>query len=128
MAKIVLIEDAPDTRDLVKTILEMSDHTVETAETGEEGLVKVRETAPDVVLIDMSLPGNLNGLDVVRELRGDSAFDTTPLLALTAHAMADDQRKSLEAGCDEHITKPIIDLEEFAETVSRYAAQGRKLT
>lgn len=126
MAKIVLIEDSPDTRDLVKTILEMTDHTVEIAETGEEGLEKTEKDLPDVVLVDMSLPGNLNGLDVVRKLRDNPAFDKIPLLALTAHVMADDRRQSLEAGCDDHITKPIIDLEEFAETVSRYAARGRK--
>lgn len=125
MAKIMLIEDAPDTRDLVKTVLEMSAHTVETAETGEDGLVKIRELLPDLVLIDVSLPGKLNGLDVVRNLRTDSAFDNTPFLALTAHVMADDRRQALEAGCDDHITKPIVDLEEFAEIVARYAAQGR---
>lgn len=125
MAKIMLIEDAPDTIDLVKSILEMFDHTVEIAETGEEGLAKIREITPDVVLVDVSLPGKLNGLDVVRQLREDSAFDKTPLLALTAHVLADDRRQALEAGCDDHITKPIVDLEEFAETVSRYAVQGR---
>lgn len=125
MAKIMLIEDAPDTRDLVKNILEMFDHRVEIAETGEDGLSKIKEITPDVVLVDVSLPGKLNGLDVVRELRADSAFDKTPLLALTAHVLAADREQALEAGCDDHITKPIVDLEEFAETVSRYAAQGR---
>ena len=122
----MLIEDAPDTRDLVSAILEMSGHTIEIAETGEDGLAKVKEIMPDVVLVDVSLPGKLNGLDVVRHLREDSAFDKTPLLALTAHVMATDREQALEAGCDDHITKPIVDLEEFAETVSRYAAQGRK--
>lgn len=122
----MLIEDAPDTRDLVSAILEMSGHTIEIAETGEDGLAKVKEITPDVVLVDVSLPGKLNGLDVVRQLREDSAFDKTPLLALTAHVMATDREQALEAGCDDHITKPIVDLEEFAETVSRYAAQGRK--
>jgi CheY-like chemotaxis protein len=121
----MLIEDAPDTRDLVSAILEMSGHTIEAAETGEEGLAKIKEITPDVVLVDVSLPGKLNGLDVVRQLRADSEFDKTPLLALTAHVLVADREQALEAGCDDHITKPIVDLEEFAETVSRYAAQGR---
>lgn len=125
MAKIVLIEDSPDTQDLIKTVLEMSEHTVETAETGESGLLKIRQILPDLVLVDMSLPGKLNGLDVVRELRADSMFDKTPILALTAHALAEDRRQSLEAGCDEHITKPIINLEDFSEVVSNYANRGR---
>lgn len=127
MAKIVLIEDAPDTRDLVKAILEMSEHTVETAETGEDGLNKIQKISPDVILVDVSLPGKMNGLDVVRKLRTDPAFDKIPILALTAHAMADDRRQALEAGCDEHITKPIIDLEEFSKLISHYAAQSRQL-
>lgn len=125
MAKIILIEDAPDTRDLVKTLLEMSGHTVESAETGESGLLKIQNTLPDVVLVDMSLPGKMNGLDVVRTLRADAAFAKTPILALTAHAMIEDRENSIKAGCDEHITKPIVDLEAFAKTITRYAEQGR---
>jgi two-component system cell cycle response regulator DivK len=126
MAKIMLVEDAADTRDLITAILEMAGHAVDSAETGEEGIIKIHGLRPDVILMDMSLPGKMSGLDVVYQLRADSAFDQTPILALTAHALIDDRRRSLEVGCDEHITKPIFDLEEFAETVSRYAAEGRK--
>lgn len=125
MAIIMLVEDAVDTRDLVKTILEMEGHTVETSETGEEALVKIQNLKPDVILMDISLPGNLSGIEVVKQLRADSAFAETPILALTAHAMVDDHRRSLDAGCDEHITKPIFDLEEFARVVSAYASEGR---
>lgn len=125
MAKIVLIEDAADTRDLIKALLEMSAHTVETAETGENGLAKILNILPDIVLVDVSLPGKMNGLDVVRQLRANADFDKTPILALTAHAMVKDREQSIEAGCDEHITKPIVDLESFAETVTRYIQRGR---
>ncbi|MDQ3799743.1 MAG: response regulator [Acidobacteriota bacterium] len=126
MAKIMLVEDAADTRDLITAILEMAGHAVTCAETGEEGMTKIQTLRPDVILMDMSLPGSLSGLDVVHALRSDAAFDATPILALTAHALMDDRRRSLAVGCDEHITKPIFDLEEFARTVSRYAEQGRK--
>jgi CheY-like chemotaxis protein len=126
MAKIMLVEDAADTRDLITAILEMAGHAVTSAETGEEGMTKIQTLRPDVILMDMSLPGSLSGLDVVHALRSDSAFDATPILALTAHALVDDRRRSLAVGCDEHITKPIFDLEEFTEIVSRYAEQGRK--
>jgi CheY-like chemotaxis protein len=125
MATIMLVEDALDTRDLVKTILEMEGHTVESAETGEEAITLIRAAKPDVILMDISLPGNISGLDVVKKLRADSDFDAIPILALTAHAMTDDASRSLAAGCDEHITKPIFDLEEFAGIVSAYAANGR---
>ena len=125
MAKIMLVEDAADTRDLITAILEMAGHLVDSAETGEEGITKIQTLRPDVILMDMSLPGKMSGLDVVHLLRADSAFDQTPILALTAHALVEDRRRSLAVGCDEHITKPILDLEEFAETISRYAEEGR---
>jgi two-component system cell cycle response regulator DivK len=126
MAKIMLVEDAADTRDLIRAIMEMAGHTVDCAVTGEEGIAKIRMLRPDVILMDMSLPGSLSGLDVVYSLRADSAFADTPILALTAHALVEDRQRSLAGGCDEHITKPIFDLEEFTEIVSRYAEQGRK--
>lgn len=126
MAKIMLVEDAADTRDLITAILEMAGHTVTCAVTGEEGITKIETLRPDVILMDMSLPGMMSGLDVVHHLRKNSAFAATPILALTAHALADDRVRSLAVGCDEHITKPIFDLEEFAEIVTSYAEQGRK--
>lgn len=126
MAKIMLVEDAADTRDLITAILEMAGHKVDCAETGEEGITKIYTLRPDVILMDMSLPGRMSGLDAVYHLRADTAFNQTPILALTAHALIDDRRRSLAVGCDEHITKPIFDLEEFTEIVSRYAEEGRK--
>jgi two-component system, cell cycle response regulator DivK len=126
MAKIMLVEDAADTRDLITAILEMAGHSVDYAETGEEAITKIYTQRPDVILMDMSLPGRMSGLDVTYHLRADTAFDQTPILALTAHALAEDRQRSLAVGCDEHITKPIFDLEEFAEIVSRYAERGRK--
>lgn len=129
MAKILLVEDAADTRDLVAAVLEMAGHEVESAETGEQALGKLKtpRRQPDVILMDMSLPGRLSGLDVVRELRAAPIYDATPILALTAHALIGDQERSLEAGCDRHITKPIFDLEEFVRLVSHYAANGREI-
>ena len=125
MATILLIEDSIDTRDLVTLVLEMNGHLVLSAETGEKGIAILENSRPAVILMDMSLPGKLNGLDVVEKLRADASFDETPVIALTAHAMPQDEQKSLAAGCDEHITKPILDLEAFAETVSLYAEKGR---
>lgn len=125
MAKIVLVEDSTDTRDLIKAILEMSGHEVETAETGKEALDKVKKNRPDVILMDVSLPGKMTGLDVTRTLRADAAFDKTVIIALTAHAMVEDRERSLNAGCDEHITKPIADLQKFAAKVSEFAERGR---
>lgn len=125
MAKIVIVEDSTDTRDLVKEVLEMSGHQVEIAETGEEGLTKIKKVVPDIVLMDVSLPGKLTGLDVTRQLRTEADFDEMLIVALTAHAMVEDRERSLKAGCDEHITKPIADLMKFSEKISALISKGR---
>lgn len=122
----MLVEDAPDTRDLFKMVLEMSGHQVELAESGEACLKRLENIIPDVILMDISLPGKLSGLDVVEKLRADAIHNETPIIALTAHAMDSDRDRTLAAGCDEHISKPVFDLETFAAVVSKYAENGRK--
>ncbi len=125
MAKILFVEDEPDIRDLVRMALE-EEHRVVAAETGEEGLRRAAEDAPDVILMDVSLGGALDGLEATRRLRADPAFDRTPIIALTAHAMPGDRERALAAGCDEHWTKPITDLLAFCDMVARVAEEGRR--
>src|SRR5687768_15257172 len=124
MAKILFVEDEPDIRDLVRLALE-DEHRVVAAETGEEGLRRAAEDAPDVILMDVSLGGALDGLEATRRLRADPAYDRTPIIALTAHAMPGDRERVLDAGCDEHWTKPITDILAFREMVARVAEEGR---
>jgi CheY-like chemotaxis protein len=125
MAKILLVEDDPDTRELVRLTLELYGHDVTEASTAEEGVARARSAAPDLILMDLSLGGKFDGLEATKRLRADPAFESTPIVALTAHAMAGDREKSLAAGCDEHWTKPILDLSAFKNNVARIAAQGR---
>lgn len=125
MAKILLVEDDPDTRELVRLTLELYGHDVTEAKTAEDSLVKAQASVPDLILMDLSLGGKFDGLEATKRLRADPAFDATPIIALTAHAMAGDREKSLAAGCDEHWTKPILDLSVFKDSVARIAAQKR---
>lgn len=125
MAKILFVEDDADIRDLVRLALE-DDHNVFSAETAEEGLRQAAEHGPDVILMDVSLGGAFDGLEATRRLRADPRFDRTPIIALTAHAMPGDRERVLAAGCDEHWTKPIIDLLAFKDLVTRVAEVGRK--
>ena len=125
MAKILLVEDEPDNRDLVRIFLESDGHEVATAATGEEGLELARGGQFDLVLMDLSLPGEFDGIEATRRLRADPRFDRVPVVALTAHAMRGDRERALAAGCDEHIAKPIVDLREFADEVTRLIARGR---
>jgi two-component system, cell cycle response regulator DivK len=125
MAKILLIEDDPDTRELVRLTLELYGHDVAEATTAEDGVALARDVAPALILMDLSLGGKYDGLEATKRLRADSAFDATPIVALTAHAMAGDREKSLAAGCDDHWTKPILDLSAFKDNVARMAEKGR---
>jgi CheY-like chemotaxis protein len=125
MAKILFVEDEPDIRDLVLLALE-DGHSVVSAETAEEGLRRASVEMPDLILMDVSLGGEFDGLEATRRLRADPAFDRTPIIALTAHAMPGDRERALAAGCDEHWTKPITDLLAFCDMVARVADEGRR--
>ena len=107
MAKILLVEDNEMNRDMLSRRLERRGYEVVIAVDGEQGVAMARAEAPDLILMDMSLP-------VHRRLGGDAAAQgrdrrrsAIPVIALTAHAMAGDREKALEAGCDDYDTKPI---------------------
>jgi CheY-like chemotaxis protein len=127
MAKILYVEDEPDTRELVRLTLELDGHDVFEARSAEEGIEQAYEHRPDLILMDLSLAGKFDGLEATKRLRADSSFDQTPIIALTAHAMSDDRQRSLAAGCDDHWTKPIVDLAVFKRKVWEAAEQGRPL-
>ncbi len=127
MAKILLVEDEPDTRELVRLTLELDGHDVLEAETAEEAILRARSGRPDLILMDLSLGGKFDGLEATKRLRADPAFEETPIIALTAHAMQGDRERSLAAGCDDHWTKPIIDLVSFKRGVLEAASRGRLL-
>jgi two-component system cell cycle response regulator DivK len=127
MAKILLVEDDPDTRELVRLTLELDGHEVTEAASAEEGIAAARQEAPDLILMDLSLAGTFDGLEATRRLRADPGFDHTPIIALTAHALEGDRERSIAAGCDDHWTKPIIDLSLFKEMVNVTASEGRPL-
>jgi two-component system cell cycle response regulator DivK len=125
MAKILLIEDHEDSRELIRLILEMDAHTVVEATTGEEGLSLAKTFAPDLIIMDISLAGEIDGLETTRRLRADRAFDETVIFALTAHAMKGDDEMILAAGCDQYFTKPIVDFEVFGSALAGALENGR---
>lgn len=127
MSRILLIEDEPDTRELVRLTLELDGHEVMEAGTAEDGIARARTALPDLILMDLSLGGQFDGLEATKRLRADHAFDSVPIVALTAHAMQGDRERSLAAGCDQHWTKPILDLSAFRAEVARAAESGRQI-
>jgi CheY-like chemotaxis protein len=106
MKKILLIEDNEMNREMLARRLQKRGFEMLLAEDGLIGVDQARKGNPDLILMDMSLP-NLDGWDASRQLKADPATAAIPIIALTAHAMAEDREKALAAGCDEFETKPV---------------------
>jgi two-component system, cell cycle response regulator DivK len=106
MHKILLVEDNPMNRDMLSRRLVKRGFEVVTAEDGLQGVDSATALLPDLVLMDMSLPG-IDGWEATRRLKALEATRSIPVIALTAHAMADDRARALAAGCDDFDTKPV---------------------
>lgn len=106
MPKILLVEDNEMNRDMLTRRLEKRGYTISIAVDGGEGVAKAKAEAPDLILMDMSLPV-LDGWDATRQVKADPATAGIPVIALTAHAMEGDRQKALAAGCDDFDTKPV---------------------
>jgi len=125
MATILLVEDNEMNRDMLSRRLERKGYVVTLALDGAEGIQKAQAQPPDLILMDMSLPV-IDGWEATRRLKADAATHSIPIIALTAHAMASDEQKAREAGCDDFDTKPIElpRLLEKIETLLRRGASG----
>jgi len=106
MTKILLVEDNEMNRDMLSRRLERKGYQVAIAVDGGQGISMVKTESPDLILMDMSLPV-LDGWEATRQLKASPETRSIPIIALTAHAMAGDREKALEAGCDDYDTKPI---------------------
>lgn len=106
MPKILLVEDNEMNRDMLSRRLRRKGHEVVIAVDGEEGVRMAQSEAPDLILMDISMPV-MDGLEATRQIKGVPEMQSIPIIGLTAHAMAGDREKSLEAGCDDYDTKPI---------------------
>lgn len=122
MAKILIVEDSPDNMKLFSTILGLKGHEV-TGLPGGEGLLEaVQRTRPDLVLMDIQLPGK-DGFALLQEIRR-SPFPAARVIALTAHAMTGDRERAMEAGFDGYITKP-IDIRSFPDQIQQALRRER---
>ena len=115
MHKILLVEDNELNRDMLKRRLSSRGYEVTVACDGAQGVMLAIGTSFDMILMDMSLP-EMDGWEATRQLRANPRTTFTPIIALTAHAMAGDRDRAIEAGCDDYDTKP-VDLPRLLEKI-----------
>ncbi|HYD53747.1 MAG TPA: response regulator [Gemmatimonadaceae bacterium] len=117
-AHVLVIDDNLDNRTIFSTILEHAGYRVTCAETGPEGLEQATSDPPELILLDLNLPG-LDGWEVARRLKAESATSRVPILIVTAHAQASDELRAVETGCAGLLEKP-VDPRELRDVVGRH--------
>jgi two-component system cell cycle response regulator DivK len=122
MPKILLVEDNEMNRDMLSRRLERRGYRVAIALDGEQGVAMAGSEAPDLVLMDMSLPV-LDGWEAARRLKAVPETRAIPIIALTSHAMVGDREKAIEAGCDDYDTKP-VEFQRLLEKIETILTKG----
>ncbi len=116
--KVLIVEDIQLNIELATDILKLKGWDVMQAKSAEEGIEIAKKQPPDIILMDISLPG-MDGLEATKILKENSNTQNVPVIALTAHAMRGDKQKAMDAGCNGYISKP-IDTRSFAGTVAEH--------
>ncbi len=122
---VLLVEDNVDNRTIYRTILEFGGYTLIEAVDGEAALRQAREGRPDLILMDISIP-LVDGWEVTRTLKADPLTSGIPVIALTAHALAEDRRRAEEVGCDGYLAKP-VEPRRVMQEVERFLGPARGL-
>ena len=115
---VLIVEDNPTNRRLIEVVLRRSGYRLLSAESGEQGVEIALREKPALILMDIQMP-TMNGIDATRILRADPTTAHTPIVALTASAVAEERERAFEAGCNGYITKP-IDTRAFPQQVQDY--------
>jgi two-component system cell cycle response regulator DivK len=123
MQKILLVEDNEMNRDMLSRRLIRRGFEVVFAMDGQQGVELAKSERPDIILMDMSLPV-IDGWEATRRVKSDDAMKNVPVIGLSAHAMAGDREKAIEAGCDDYDTKP-IELDRLIGKIERLLGAGK---
>ncbi len=103
--RILVVEDQEDNRRIMRDLLSASGYQTIEATTGDEGLATAQREVPDLILMDIQLPG-LDGYEVTRRIKADPALRHIPIIAVTSYALSGDDQKAFAVGCDGYVTKP----------------------
>jgi two-component system cell cycle response regulator DivK len=123
MTKVLVVEDNEMNRDMLSRRLMRRGFQVIFAVDGQQGVDLARSERPDIILMDMSLPV-VDGWEATRRVKSDDATRSVPVIGLTAHAMAGDREKAIEAGCDDYDTKP-VEFERLIGKMERLLGAGK---
>jgi two-component system, cell cycle response regulator DivK len=123
VSTILIVEDNEKNMKLVRDIVRHKGHATIEASTGEDGVRLAIERQPDLILMDIQLPG-IDGVEALRRIRAHSALDAVPVIAVSASVMPDDQRHIVGSGFDAFVSKP-ISLKPFVAVVERFLKEGR---
>jgi two-component system, cell cycle response regulator DivK len=124
MKRILIVEDNENNMYLISFILKKKGYTILQAGSGEEGVDLAAREKPDMIIMDIQLPG-IDGLEATRRMRESGVSGNVPIIALTSYAMAGDREKAIASGCTGYIEKP-INPETFTEELGKYLTQGDK--
>ena len=103
--RILVVEDQPDSRQIIRDMLAGTDYEITEAENGAEALAAIGKQRPDLILMDIQLP-IMDGYTAMNQIKADPALRSIPIIAVTSYALASEEKKARAAGCDDYVTKP----------------------
>ena len=118
---ILVVEDQPDGRQIIRDMLAGTDYEITEAENGEEALVAIAKQRPDLILMDIQLP-IMDGYTATSQIKADPALRSIPIIAVTSYALAVEEKKARAAGCDDYVTKPFSPRQLLAK-IRQYIAE-----
>jgi two-component system cell cycle response regulator DivK len=102
---ILVVEDQPDSRQIIRDMLASTDYEITEAENGEEALAAITKQRPDLILMDVQMP-IMDGYTATRQIKADAALRSIPIIAVTSYALSGEEKKARAAGCDDYVPKP----------------------
>jgi two-component system cell cycle response regulator DivK len=112
--RILVVEDQPDSRQIIRDMLTPTDYEITEAENGEQALAAIAKQRPELILMDIQMP-ILDGYAATRLIKADPALRSIPIIAVTSYALSDEETKALAAGCDDYVPKPFSPRELLAK-------------
>ena len=119
--RVLVVEDQPDSRQIIRDMLAPTDYEITEAENGAEALAAITKQRPDLILMDVQMP-IVDGYTATRRIKADAALRSIPIIAVTSYALSDEEKKARAAGCDDYVSKPFSPRQLLAK-IRQYLSQ-----